>query len=132
MFSPPGSPIVAGAILQVPVVLAGGKDIASVPLQIQYDPAKLSLLNVTNGDLLSRDKQAVALVHLDDGRGYISINAARAPGVAGVNGAGVVCVLNFQAKTAGETWLSLTRAVAINSTQQQLQSKGSQVTIAVH
>jgi len=132
MFNPPGSPVAAGATFQVPVVLTGGKDVASVPLQIQYDPAKLSLLSVTTGDLLSRDNQAVALVHLDDGPGSISINAARAPGVAGVNGAGVVCVLNFQAKTAGETRLSLTRAVAISSTQQQLLSRGSQVTITVH
>jgi general secretion pathway protein D len=132
MFSPPGSPVAAGATFQVPVVLTGGKDIASVPLQIQYDPAQLSLVNVTSGDLLSRDNQAVALVHLDDGPGSITINAARPPGVAGISGAGVVCVLSFQAKTAGETQLSLTRAVAINSTQQQLLSKGSQVTIAVH
>jgi general secretion pathway protein D len=132
MSSPPGSPVAAGAIFQVPVVLTGGKDIASVPLQIQYDPAQLSLINVTSGDLLSRDNQAVALVHLDDGPGSITINAARPQGVAGVSGAGVVCVLSFQAKTAGETRLSLTRAVAINSTQQLLLSKGSQVTIAVH
>jgi general secretion pathway protein D len=132
MFSPPGRSIAAGATFQVPVVLTGGKDIASVPLLIQYDPARLSLVNVTNGDLLSRDNQAVALVHLDDGPGSITINAARPPGMAGISGAGVVCVLSFQAKTAGETRLSLTRAVAINSTQQQLLSKGSQVTIAVH
>jgi general secretion pathway protein D len=131
-FSPPGSPVAAGATFQVPVVLTGGRDIASVPLQVQYDPAKLSLLNVTNGDLLSRDNQAVALVHLDDGPGSISINAARAPGIPGVNGAGVVCVLSFQAKTAGETQLSLTRAAAINNAQQQLLSKGSRVIIAVH
>ena len=131
-FSPPASPIVAGATFLVPVVLTGAKDIASVPLQIQYDPAKLSLLTVTTGELLRRDNQAVALVHLDDGPGSISINAARPPGIAGVNGPGVVCVLNFQAKMAGETRLSLIRAVAINSTQQQLLSKGSQVTIAVH
>jgi general secretion pathway protein D len=132
MFSPPGRSIAAGATFQVPIVLTGGKDIVSVPLQIQYDPAKLSLVNVTNGDLLSRDNQAVALVHLDDGHGSITIKAARPPGMAGISGAGVVCVLSFQAKTAGETRLSLTRAVAINSTQQQLLSKSSQVTIAVH
>ena len=131
-FSPPRSPVAAGATFQVPVVLTGGKDIASIPLQIRYDPAKLSLLDVTNGDLLGRDNQAVALVHLDDGPGSISINAARAPGVPGVNGAGVVCVLNFQAKTAGKTHLSLTRAAAINSAQEQLPSKGTQVIIAVH
>jgi general secretion pathway protein D len=132
VFSPPASPIVAGATFQVPVVLTGAKDIASVSLQIQYDPARLSLLNVTNGDLLNRDNQAVALVHLDDGSGSVSINSARAPGVAGVNGAGVVCVLNFQAKTAGETRLSLTRAVAVNSIQQHLLSEGSQVTISAY
>jgi len=79
MFSPPGRSIAAGATFQVPVVLTGGKDIASVPLQTQYDPAKLSLVNVTNGDLLSRDNQAVALVHLDDGPGSITIKAARPP-----------------------------------------------------
>lgn len=132
MFSPPASPIVAGATFQIPIVLNGAKDIASVPLQIQYDPAKLSLLNVTTGDLLSRDNQAVALVHLDDGPGSITIKAARPPGMPGISGAGVVCVLSFQAKTAGETRLSLTRAEAINGAQQQLLSKRSQLTIAVH
>ena len=90
MFSPPGSPVAAGATFQIPVVLTGGKDIASVPLQIQYDPAQLSLVNVTSGDLLSRDNQAVALVHLDDGRGSISINAARPPDVATASVAGAL------------------------------------------
>ena len=132
MFSPPSSQIVAGATFQVPVVLSGGKDIASSSLQIQYDPAKLSLLKITDGDFLSRDNQAEALVHIDDGLGSISINAARPPGIAGVNGAGVVCALSFKAKTAGETRLALTRAIAFNSNQQQLLSKSSQITIAVH
>jgi general secretion pathway protein D len=132
MFSPPGSPVAVGTTFQVPVVLTGAKDVASVPLQIQYDPAKLSLVNVTPGDLLGRDNQAVALIHRDDGPGSITINAARPPGVAGVSGAGVVCVLSFQAKQAGDSQLSMTRAVAITSAQQQVPARNSQVTIAVH
>jgi general secretion pathway protein D len=132
MFSPPGSPVAAGTTFQVPVVLTGGRDIASVPMQIQYDPSKLSLVNVTSGDLLGRDNQAVALIHRDDGPGNITINAARPPGVAGVNGAGVICVLSFQAKTAGESTLSLSRGGAINSAQQQSPATPSQVKIAVH
>jgi general secretion pathway protein D len=114
------------------VVLTGGRDVASVPLQIQYDPAKLSLVNVTSGDLLGRDNQAVGLVHRDDGPGSITINAARPPGIAGISGAGVVCVLSFQAKTPGETQLSLTRGAAINTAQQHLPAPASQVTIQVH
>jgi len=46
---------------------------------IEYDSAMLSLVNVTSGDFLSRDNQAVALVHRDDGVGNITINAARPP-----------------------------------------------------
>jgi general secretion pathway protein D len=132
MFSPPGSPVAVGSTFQVPVVLTGAKDVVSVPLQVQYDPTKLSLVNVTQGDLLGRDNQAVALVHRDDGPGSITINAARPPGVAGVSGAGVVCVLSFQAKQAGDSQLSMTRAVAVTSAQQQVPAKNSQVTIVVH
>jgi hypothetical protein len=86
--TPQPGPVAPGAAFQVPVVLTGGADIASVPLQISYDPAKLSLVNVDKGDFLSRDGQAVALVHRDDGPGSININASRPPGAAGVNGAG--------------------------------------------
>jgi general secretion pathway protein D len=132
LFSPPGSPVAAGSAFQVPVVLTGGKDVASVPLQVQYDPAKLALLNVTSGDLLTRDNQAVGLVHRDDGSGSITINASRPPGVAGVNGAGVVCVLSFQAKAAGASVLSLTQGAAVSSAQQRSPSPATQVTIVVH
>jgi general secretion pathway protein D len=132
LFSPPSSPVAAGATFQVPVVLTGGRDVASVPLQIQYDPAKLSLVNVTSGDLLARDNQAVGLVHRDDGLGNITINAARPPGVAGITGAGVVCVLSFQAKAPGESALSLTRGATITSAQQNLPAPATRVSIVVH
>ena len=99
----PRAPLTAGATFQVPVVLNGATDIASVPLQLQYDPAKLSLVNVAAGDLLNRDGQAVALIHRDDGPGNVTVVAARPPGAAGISGAGSVCVLTFQAKAAGDT-----------------------------
>jgi general secretion pathway protein D len=101
-------------------------------MQVEYDPDKLSLVNVTGGDLLSRDNQAVALVHRDDGPGSLTINAARPPGVAGISGAGVVCVLSFEAKTAGQSVLSMKRAVAISSTQQQSRAPASRVTIVAN
>jgi general secretion pathway protein D len=132
MFSPPGNAVAVGSTFQVPVVLTGGRDIASVPMQVQYDPAKLSLINVTSGDLLSRGNQAVGLVHRDDGPGSITINAARPPGVAGVSGAGVVCVLSFQAKVAGPSTLSMTRGAAVNSAQQSAPAQSSQITINAH
>jgi hypothetical protein len=89
-----------GATFQVPVVLSGGIDVASVPLQLHYDPAKLSLVNVVAGDLLEPRRSGVALIHRDDGPGNSASVAARPPGIPGVNGSGIVCVLTFQAKAA--------------------------------
>jgi general secretion pathway protein D len=129
--APQPGPVAAGAIFKVPVTLNGGTDIASVPLQIQYDPAKLSLVNVDSGDFLGRDGQPVALLHRDDGPGLIIVGASRPPGAAGVSGTGVICVLSFQAKTAGESAIVITHPGAVTSAQRQLPAQGSQVSIRV-
>src|SRR5208337_960329 len=74
--APPGSAIVSfdpptldqpvGATFTVNVNLAGGQNISAVPLQVLYNPRVLQLLNVSNGPLLSKDGQTVALVNRDD------------------------------------------------------------------
>jgi general secretion pathway protein D len=130
-FAPQPPPVAPGATFQISVVLSGGIDIAAVPLQITYDPATLSLLNVDNGDFLGRNGKAVALVHRDDGPGSININASLPPGAAGVNGAGVICVLTFQAKAHGDSVIAITKPSAVNSSQQQLPAQGARVNIQV-
>ena len=131
LLTAPSDPLAIGASFKVPVVISGGTDIASIPLQIQYDPGKLMLVNVDIGDFLGRDGKAVALVHRDDGPGSININASRPPGAAGVSGAGVVCVLSFQAKAVGESALSITHPAAMNSAQQPVAATGGRVSIVV-
>jgi hypothetical protein len=44
----------------------------------------------------------------------------------------VVCALTFQAKTAGESVLSLNNGAAISNTQQRTQAQPSRVNIQVH
>jgi general secretion pathway protein D len=131
MLNSPGT-VIAGTTFQVPVVLTGGTDVASVPVQIQYDPSRLSLVNVGDGDYLNRDGQIVAMAHRDDGPGQITLNASRPPGAPGVSGAGVLCVLTFQAKSAGQSDISITRAGAMDSAQKPLQVQTSRTTIVVH
>ena len=131
MFSPMPGPVAAGSTFQLPVVLTGGTDIASVPMEIKYDPAQLSLVNVAVGDLLGRDGQAVTPVHRDDGPGLITMNAARPPGAAGISGAGVVYLLSFQAKAAGASIVAMTRAATVNSSQQQTPIQGAHISIQV-
>jgi len=128
--APPG-PVAAGSSFQVPVRLQGGANVASVPMQLHYDPAHLSLVNVAEGDFLSHDGQAVALVHRDDGAGNVTIVASRPPGAAGLSGSGVVCVITFQAKSAGTSVLAITRAGVVNTAQQQVNAGVSQVGVTV-
>jgi general secretion pathway protein D len=130
LMNPPGD-VKAGSTFEIPVVISGANDIGSIPLQIQYDASKISLVNVVGGDFLSRDQQAVALVHRDDGPGSITINASRPPGAPGVNGAGVVCVLSFEAKAAGDSKVEITRPGALNSKQQPVLAQGTSINVSV-
>ena len=127
----PAGPMPAGASFQVPVVLNGSADTASIALQMHYDPAKLTLVNVAAGDLLSRDGQAASVIHTDEPVGNLTIGASRPPGIRGVSGAGVVCVLTFRAKAAGPSDLTITRASVLNSAQQQVPAESAQTSIVV-
>ena len=130
MLNSPGT-VISGTTFQVPVVLTGGADVSSVPVQIQYDPSKMSLVNVGDGDLLNRDGQIVSMAHRDDGPGNLTLNVSRPPGAPGVSGAGVVCVLTFQATAKGQSDISITRAGAMTSGGKPLQAQTSQATIVV-
>jgi general secretion pathway protein D len=130
----PDGPVAPGSTFKVPVVLSGGNDIVSVPFEVQYDAEKLELVGVSDGDLLSRDGQAAGLSHREDiagGKATVTINASRPQGAAGVNGPGVVCLLNFRAKAPGASEIAVTRPGAITSAQQPLPADGGRVSIQV-
>jgi general secretion pathway protein D len=128
----PPTPQKVGSNFEVSINLSGGHDIFSVPMQIQYDQTKLTLINVDAGNYLGGgDGQAVALVHRDDGSGGVAISASRPPGVAGVNGSGQVCVMTFQAKAAGDATITISRPGAKNSAQQSLPVTGSNTTVHI-
>ena len=131
VLTPPDGPVAAGSTFKVPIVMNNGTDIASVPVQIQYDPASLSLVNVDIGDFLNRNGQTVEPIHRDDGPGTLTINASRPLGAAGVSGTGAVYILSFQAKAAGESAITIIRAAAVNTAQQQTPVQGAHVSIHV-
>ena len=120
-----------GSTFQVAVTLANGHDVYSVPLQLQFNPAVLQLVNVDAGDFLSRDGQAVALVHRDEGNGLVTISTSRPPNVAGVSGQGSVATLTFKAIGAGDSNLTLVKVGARNSAQTNLPAAGSQAVVHV-
>jgi general secretion pathway protein D len=115
----PAAALKVGSTFQVPVNLTGGKDVDSVPLQLTYDPTKLTFINADTGDFLGRDGQIVSMAHRED-NGNVVLSLSRPPNVAGVTGDGSLCVLTFVAKAPGDSIVTLSKATARNSRQQAL------------
>ncbi len=122
-----------GSSFAVNVVLSGGQDVFAVPLQISYDPQLLQVVNVSNGEFLTKDNQAVALVNRDDpAAGTLTVMAQRPPGTAGVTGDGTVFRLTFMAKGKGSGVIAITNPGARNSQNQPIQAMGSQASVTVN
>ncbi|MBS1822902.1 MAG: type II and III secretion system protein [Acidobacteria bacterium] len=129
--TPPAGNQAVGSTFQVAVTAANARDLYAVPIQLQFNPAVLQLVNVDAGDLLARDGQAVSIVHRDEGNGLVTISTSRPPNVAGVNGQGSVATLTFKAIAAGDSNLALVKVGARSSTQANLPAVGSQSVVHV-
>jgi general secretion pathway protein D len=123
----------AGSTFPVTIMLSQGEDIASVPIQISYDPKLFQFVKVTNGDFLAKDGQNVALVYRDDAAtGRLQITAQRTPGSQGISGDGAVFNLTFTAKAKGTGAISISVPGARNSKNQPMNVLGSQSTVTVN
>jgi general secretion pathway protein D len=128
---PPDSAQAVGSTFQVAVMLENGHDVFSVPMQLQFNPAVLQLVNVDSGNFLGRDGQAVAMAHRDEGNGLVTISSSRPPNTAGVSGQGSICTLTFKAIAPGDSSLSLVKVGALNSAQANIPAVGSQAVVHV-
>jgi general secretion pathway protein D len=132
LFDPGQITAVKGNTFVVNLLISGAQNVYSVPVQMNYDPAKLQLVNVSNGGFLSQDGQAVALVHREDETtGTLQITATRPPGAGGVSGQGAVVTMTFQAKASGQTPLTITRGGARDPGLAAIAVNGAQASVTV-
>jgi general secretion pathway protein D len=116
----------------VNLLISGAQNVHSVPVQLNYNPAMLQLVNVSNGGFLSQDGQIVTLAHREDEMvGQSQITAARPPGAGGVSGQGAVITMTFQAKADGQTPLTITRGGALDPGVQPITVNGAQASITI-
>jgi general secretion pathway protein D len=132
LFDPPTIQAAKGNTFAVNLLISGAQNVHSVPVQLNYNPKMLQLVNVSNGGFLSQDGQAVALVHREDETiGQSQITATRPPGAGGVSGQGSVITLTFQAKADGQTPLTITRGGARDPGLQAITVNGAQAAVTV-
>ena len=132
LFDPPTIQATKGNTFVVNLLISGAQNVYSVPVQLNYDPKLLQLVNVSNGGFLSQDGQAVALVHREDeALGQSQITATRPPGATGVSGQGAVVTITFEAKASGQTPLTITRGGARDPGLQPISVNGAQAAVTV-
>jgi general secretion pathway protein D len=131
-FDPANVNVAAGSTFAVNLLLSGAQNVYSVPVQINYDPGKLQLVNVSNGGFLSQDGQAVALVHRDDNTtGTVQVTATRPPGSTGISGQGTVVTFTFIARSAGQAPISVSKGGARDVGMQAIQVSPAQAVVNV-
>lgn len=132
LFDPPTIQAAKGGTFMVNLLLSGAQNVHSVPVQLNYDPKMLQMINVSNGGFLSQDGQIVTLTHREDETvGQSQITAARPPGAGGVSGQGAVVTITFQAKENGQTPLTITRGGARDPGLQAIIVNGAQASVTI-
>jgi general secretion pathway protein D len=132
LFDPPTLSQAKGSKFTVNVMMSGGQNVYSVPVQLNYDPNALQLDDVSNGGFLSQDGQLVTVVHREDTQtGTMQITASRPPGAGGVSGQGAVVTLTFTAKAQGQSALTITRGGARDPAMQPIAMSGAQAAVTI-
>jgi general secretion pathway protein D len=132
LFDPPVLNQTKGSTFTVNVMMTGGQNVYAVPVQLNYDPNQLQVLNVSNGGFLSQDGQLVTVAHREDpATGTMQITASRPPGVGGVSGQGAVVTVTFMAKAAGQSALTISRGGARDPAMQPIAMNGAQAAITI-
>jgi general secretion pathway protein D len=132
LFDPATLTAAKDSTFSININIAAAQNVYSVPLQLNYDPAKIQLVNISNGGFLSQDGQSVALVHREDeATGTVQITATRPPNSGGVSGQGSVVTLTFLAKEPGQAALTITRGGARDPNMQPITVNGAQAVVTI-
>jgi general secretion pathway protein D len=131
-FEPQTATLRMGESKKIAVVVDGARDLFSVPMLVQYDPAVLSVEEVRNGGFLSGGTQEVAVVErLDNQRGEAIISASRQPNTPGVDGTGTLIELSIKGVGPGSSKLAVVQVNARNSKLRPLSLVSSEAIIRV-
>jgi general secretion pathway protein D len=120
-FEPSNIALKLGQATTVSVVVENVTDLFSIPLLFQYNPAVISVDDVTQGGFLSGGTQEIAIVQrVDKEHGQAVISATRQPNTAGVSGNGTLLGLVVRALAPGDSNLSVVQANARDSQQKPI------------
>ena len=118
--------------ITVSLLVEGGADVASAPMQIKFDPKFLRLEDVSLGEYLSRGgQQPVFTKNILNDTGVAVVQLSRPPGSRGVGGSGTLVTLNFQAVGRGTTMVMVPNLAVRNAQGAVVSNSTPQLTVTV-
>jgi len=131
-FEPQVLSLRTGESRNIALVIDGARDLFSLPMLVQYDPAVLAVEEVRNGGFLSGGTQETAIVeHLDNQRGQAIISATRQPNTPGVDGTGALVELSIKGVGPGTSKLTIVQVNGRDSKQRSIPLVSSEASVRV-
>jgi general secretion pathway protein D len=131
-FDPPSVTLKMGETSTIGLAIDGARDLFSVPLLLQYNPAVIQVEEVRNGGFLSGGTQEIAIVQrVDQAQGHAIVSATRQPNTQGVNGSGTLLGIIVRAVGPGTSKLQIGLVNAKDSQQRSLAITAGEATIQV-
>src|SRR5271168_849658 len=129
-FEPQTLTLKNGQTATVGIAVENVKDLYSIPLLLQYNPAVISIEDVQHGAFLSGGTQEIAIVsRVDKEHGQAIISATRQPNTPGVDGSGTLMGLVIKAIGPGTSNLSIVQINAKDSQQRPIALVTSEATL---
>jgi hypothetical protein len=114
------------------VTISRVPDIASVAMEIDYQPSLMQFVSVAEVGPLAKDGQHVVLAHRDDqAAGVLKISAQRPPGSLGIPADGAVLSLVFRARRKGTANVSIVPGNR-DSQGQSIDALGSHASVTIN
>ncbi len=131
-FEPQSVTIKPGETTTIGVVVENARDLFSIPMLLQYNPAVISVEEVRHGGFLSGGTQEIAIVQrVDKERGQAIISATRQPNTPGVNGTGTLVGVVIRGVAPGTSSLAVLQVNAHDSQQRPIPLVTSEASIRV-
>jgi general secretion pathway protein D len=131
-FEPQTLTLKTGQTATVGIAVDNVKDLFSIPLLLQYNPAVISIEDVQHGGFLSGGTQEIAIVsRVDKEHGQAIISTTRQPNTPGVDGSGTLMGIVVKAIGPGSSTLSIVQVNAKDSQQKPIPLVTSEATVQV-
>ncbi len=119
---PEAIPVPAGQQVTFSLMVGAAKELASMPLRVQYDREKLRLVAIDKGPFLAGDDASDIIFSrsIRHANGLAAVNISRFPGSGGADGEGQLVTLTFEGLAAGPAQLRVSATAPRDASGQAL------------